>query len=148
MAIDIATIGYEKCTLAEFVACLQAEGIQLLVDVREVPQSRRPGFSKRQLAASLDEAGIRYLHLKALGTPKVGRLAARSGKIAEMHRIYEVHLAEPEPQAELDHVAELARHDRICLMCLEADHARCHRALICDALAPRGFAARPLTPAA
>lgn len=71
------TIGYEKARLADVIAALAAARVAVLIDVRDRPISRRPGFSKRQLAASVEEAGIRYLHFQALGTPPEGRLARR-----------------------------------------------------------------------
>lgn len=71
------TIGYEKALLKDAVATLAAARVATLIDVRDRPISRRPGFSKRQLAAAIEEAGMRYLHLQALGTPPEGRLANR-----------------------------------------------------------------------
>jgi uncharacterized protein (DUF488 family) len=102
-----------------------------LVDVRAVAASRRPGFSKRQLAASLDERGIGYLHLRGLGTPKEGRLAARSGDIDALWRIYDRHVATPTAQEELAELVALMRAGkRVCLMCYERDPAQCHRSRI------------------
>ena len=99
-----------------------------LVDVRAVAASRRPGFSKRQLAAGLDAHGMSYVHLQKLGTPKEGRLAARSGQAAEMLRIYERHLETPEAQHELEELTALAKSGRpLCLLCYERDPAHCHR---------------------
>ena len=86
------TIGYEQATAKAFFDALTKAGVATLIDVRAVAASRRPGFSKRQLAAGLDEHGMAYVHLQKLGTPKEGRLAARSGHAAEMLRIYERHL--------------------------------------------------------
>ncbi len=80
------TIGYEQTPSKAVLDELQNAGVKLLVDVRAVTSSRRPGFSKNQLAAGLDERGIAYLHLKALGTPKNGREAARSGKFDVLHQ--------------------------------------------------------------
>src|SRR5439155_24690440 len=77
MANTLFTIGYEKARLADVVATLRAAGVATLIDVRDRPISRRPGFSKRQLTAAAEEAGMRYLHLQALGTPPEGRLAKR-----------------------------------------------------------------------
>jgi len=71
------TIGYEKALLKDVVATLAAAGVTTLIDVRDRPISRRPGFSKRQLAAAIEVAGMRYVHLQALGTPPEGRLAGR-----------------------------------------------------------------------
>ena len=75
--LTLFTIGYEKARLADVVAALAAAGVATLIDVRDRPISRRPGFSKRQLAAAVEAAGIRYLHLQALGTPPEGREASR-----------------------------------------------------------------------
>lgn len=142
------TIGYQESTLAAVVAALRDAGVELLVDVRAVPASRRPGFSKRQLAAGLAEAGIGYLHLRALGTPAEGRQAAREGRHGRMREIYAAHLATLEAQAELDELCRLvAGGRRACLLCLERDPAHCHRSLIADALAARlGVTARHLQP--
>ncbi len=106
---ELWTIGYEKVGVPDFVAALKAAKIKTLVDVREVANSRRAGFSKKSLAASLDEAGIAYMHMKPLGTPKAGREAARKGDAKTMQRIFEAKLAEPESQLALAEVAELAR---------------------------------------
>ncbi|MDQ6635510.1 MAG: DUF488 domain-containing protein [Gemmatimonadota bacterium] len=132
----VATIGYEGATVAGFVAALKAEGVKLLVDVRAVASSRRPGFAKTRLAANVDEVGIEYLHLRGLGTPADGRAAARAGHHAEMRRIFLAHLARPESQFELETLADLVRNGpRACLLCFEADPAHCHRSIVADALA-------------
>ncbi len=133
----VFTIGYEHATPAAFFAALAEAGAGLVVDVRAVAASRRPGFSKRQLAAGLDEHGIDYVHLQKLGTPKEGRLAARSGRAEEMLRIYERHLATEDARRELDELEALARSSLaraaakragpICLLCYERDPAFCHR---------------------
>jgi uncharacterized protein (DUF488 family) len=86
------TIGYEKAKPDAVMAELKRAKIKLLVDSRAVAASRRPGFSKRQLAASLDENGIAYLHLQKLGTPAEGREAARSGDYDTLWRIYDKHI--------------------------------------------------------
>jgi uncharacterized protein (DUF488 family) len=105
---------------------LQTAAVEVVIDVRAVAASRRPGFSKTMLAASLLEAGIDYVHFRSLGTPKAGRDAARAGRIAEMQRIYAGHLAEPAAQMGL--AAAIGR--KAALLCFEADAARCHRAMI------------------
>lgn len=131
----VATIGYEGATVAGFLAALKAEGVNLLVDIRAVASSRRPGFSKTRLAANVDEAGIEYLHLRGLGTPSDGRAAARAGHHGEMRRIFLEHLARPESQFELEMLADLVRGgQRVCLLCYEADPAHCHRSIVADAL--------------
>ena len=90
------TIGYELALPAAVLGELKRAKIELLVDTRAVAASRRPGFSKRQLAASLDEAGIAYVHLQKLGTPAEGRQAARSGELDTLWRIYDKQIKTPE----------------------------------------------------
>ncbi len=128
----LATIGYEASTQDAVIARLKAAGVELLVDVRAVAASRRAGFSKTLLAASLAEAGIGYVHLRQLGTPKPGREAARKGRIAEMTEIFEEHLADPAAQLELAAAKELAGERKIALLCFEADHRGCHRKILAD----------------
>ena len=111
---------------------LKTAGVEVLIDVRAVAASRRAGFSKTLLAASLNEAGIGYVHLRQLGTPKPGRDAARKGRVAEMHAIFEDHMAEPAAQLELAKATEIAREKKTALLCYEADHAVCHRAILAD----------------
>jgi uncharacterized protein (DUF488 family) len=133
---SVATIGYEAATVASFLEALREADIELLVDVRAVASSRRPGFAKTRLAANLAGAGIDYLHLRALGTPAEGRAAARAGRHGEMREVFLAQLATPEAQAELETLAGLVRSGRrVCLLCFEADPAHCHRSLVADALA-------------
>ena len=89
----VFTIGYQESNPEAVIGTLAAAGVALLVDVRAVAASRRPGFSKRQLAAGVATVGIDYLHLRGLGTPPDGRLAARTGRYADMRRIFEAHMA-------------------------------------------------------
>ncbi len=131
----LATIGYEKDLQEAVIARLKAAGVEVVVDVRAVASSRRTGFSKSVLAAALAGAGIGYVHLRALGTPKSGRDAARAGRIAEMRAIFEAHLEEPAAQLELTHAGEIASARKTALLCYEADPAGCHRAVIAERLA-------------
>lgn len=132
---EIATIGYEAATVQSFLDALRAAGVALLVDVRAVASSRRPGFAKSRLAANLATVGIEYLHLRGLGTPADGRAAARAGRHDEMRAVYGAHLATPGAQAELAALADLVRSGgRACLLCFEAEPAHCHRSLIAAAL--------------
>ncbi len=133
----LATIGYEKSLLADVIGRLKAAGVRIVIDVRAVASSRRAGFSKTLLAASLDEAGIDYLHLRALGTPKAGRQAARAGHTAEMHRIFEAHLQAPEAQLALAEAAEIASARPAALLCYEADAKDCHRTIVADRIKAR-----------
>lgn len=128
----LATIGYEAATQDAVIGKLKDAGVSVLIDVRAVPSSRRAGFSKSVLAASLKAEGIDYVHLRDLGTPKPGREAARKGRIAEMHEIYEAHLAEPSAQLQLAQAAEIARERPAALLCYEADAGGCHRRIVAD----------------
>lgn len=142
----ISTIGYEKASLGDVLRALRAAGIATVIDVRDLPLSRRAGFSKRPLEASLAEAGIGYVHLKGLGTPKEGRTAARLGDHERFWRIVERQLATPAAEEDLQRAAAIAREAPSCLLCYEADHRQCHRARVCDALRQQfGFEARHLS---
>jgi uncharacterized protein (DUF488 family) len=133
---SIATIGYQAATVRSFQAALRQGGVDLLVDIRAVASSRRPGFSKTRLAANVGEIGIEYLHLRALGTPAEGRAAARAGQHGRLREIYLEHLATEGAQTELRMLADLVRSGRrVCLLCFEADPAHCHRSMVAAALA-------------
>lgn len=134
----LATIGYGAATVTSFLRALEEAKIDLLVDVRAVASSRRPGFAKTRLSGNLAEAGIEYLHLRGLGTPADGRAAARAGRHAELRTIYLAHLATPEAQDDLETLAELVQSGRrACLLCLEENPAECHRSMVAEALAER-----------
>ena len=125
------TIGYQQAKPAAVLSELQRAKIDLLVDIRAVAASRRPGFSKRQLAASLDQAGIAYIHLQKLGTPAQGRQAARAGDFEALWRIYDKHIKTPEAQAALGELLALIKSGkRVCLLCYERDPNECHRSRI------------------
>src|SRR5499433_3827262 len=127
------TIGYEQTPHKAVLDELEQAGVKLLVDVRAVTSSRRPGFSKKQLAAGLDERGIAYVHLAALGTPKEGRLAARSGQYDVLATIYTKHLKTPQAREELDELAALVKKaGPVCLLCYEREHTHCHRQMIAE----------------
>ncbi len=128
----LSTIGYESQTQDAVIARLKAAGVETLIDVRAVAASRRAGFSKTLLAASLAEAGIEYVHLRQLGTPKPGRDAARKGRVAEMTAIFEDHLAEPAAQLELARATEMAADRKVALLCYEAEACGCHRRIVAD----------------
>lgn len=133
--MKLFTIGYEGATQDEFVAALQAAGVERVIDVRAVPLSRKPGFSKNVLAAGLREAGIDYVHMKALGTPPEGREAARKGDRATLERVYAGQLGLPEAMAQAAEMLELAAEKPSALLCFERDPAMCHRTLLLDAVA-------------
>lgn len=137
-AKKLFTIGYEQTPSKAVLDELQQAGVKLLVDVRAVASSRRPGFSKTQLAAGLDERGIAYLHLRGLGTPKDGREAARSGDIKALTKIYQAHLKTPQAREEMDELATLIRTTGpVCILCYERDHRHCHRTFIAEIIEER-----------
>lgn len=139
----LLTIGYEAATFDAVAAELRAAGVSLLIDVRAIAASRRPGFSKTVLAASLAEHGIGYLHLRPLGTPKAGRDAVRRGDVATMRRIFAAHLTGDQPQAALAEATARAAGETACLLCFERDHTTCHRTLVADMIA--AHSAQPVT---
>jgi uncharacterized protein (DUF488 family) len=132
----IFTIGYEGATQSELIAALAGAGVTRVIDVRAVPLSRKPGFSKNVLAAGLKEAGIEYVHLKALGTPPGGREAARRGRHEVMLRIYAAQLETPEAAAQAAQLAMLAEEQPSALLCFERDPAHCHRTPLREAVLP------------
>jgi uncharacterized protein (DUF488 family) len=129
------TIGYEAATMAEFLGALQQAGVERVIDVRAVPNSRRPGFSKTPLRNALAEVGIDYVHLKALGTPADGRAAARAGRQEDLERIYAGQLDLPEAIVQAGQMRELAAEKPSALLCYERDPAQCHRSLLLAAVA-------------
>jgi uncharacterized protein (DUF488 family) len=131
--VKIYTIGYEATTMAEFIAALKGAGVERLIDVRALPLSRRPGFSKNILAATLKEAGVEYVHLKNLGTPKPGRDAAKKGDVATLEAVYETQLGLPEAQAEAAKMRALAAEKPSALLCYERNPQHCHRTLLLEA---------------
>jgi uncharacterized protein (DUF488 family) len=141
------TIGYEKARLDDVIAALAAAGVQVLIDVRDRPISRRPGFSKRQLAAAVEEAGMRYVGLRALGTPPEGREAGKRREWDRFWHIVEQKLASAEAELALSQAADVARREPSCLLCYEADWHGCHRRRVAEILADRhGFTVRHLAP--
>ncbi len=129
------TIGYQGASIEGFIAALKAAGVETLIDVRAVPASRRREFSKTNLSASLEAAGLAYVHLAGLGNPKAGREAAKAGRLEDYKRIYTEHLATDAARQALARAAEIATASPSCLMCLEADPAHCHRSMAAQRLA-------------
>lgn len=126
----IFTIGYEKATLPEVIAALKGAGVKQLIDVRARPISRKPGFSKKMLAASLEEAGISYVGLPALGTPPDGRDAARDHRLADLDRIYSAQLETPEAELAAQQLKDLVAETPSALLCYERESEFCHRRLL------------------
>jgi uncharacterized protein (DUF488 family) len=131
----IFTIGYEATTVPDFLAALTQAGVERVIDVRALPLSRRPGFSKTPLRVALEDVGIEYVHLKALGTPADGRAAARAGRHADLERIYAGQLELPEAMAQGAQMLDLAAEKPSALLCFEREPAHCHRTLLLDAVA-------------
>lgn len=132
MTLRLFTIGYEGATQDEVIAALTAAGVQQLIDVRALPLSRRPGFSKTALRAGLAERGIDYVHLRALGTPPAGREAARRGRHAEMAALYRDVLTEPAAIVAAEQVRALAGEAPTALLCFEREPGHCHRQVLID----------------
>jgi uncharacterized protein (DUF488 family) len=143
------TIGYEKAKPAAVLAELKRAKVKLVIDTRAVAASRKPGFSKRQLAASLDEEGIAYLHLQKLGTPDEGRQAARAGKLDTLWRIYAKHLLTSDAIEAMDELVALVKSGQsVCLLCYERDKDCCHRTRIAEVVQDRtGISVVDLAPA-
>ena len=144
---ELLTVGYQGTVSAALIRHLVEQGTECVIDVRAIPMSRKAGFSKRILAASLAASGIGYAHLPGLGTPKPGRDAARRGDRLGLERIYGAHLRTETALAALDTALELAGRRTSCLLCFEADPGCCHRRLVAerlDAAAP--FSVRHLRP--
>lgn len=139
------TVGYAGSSMETFLAALKDAGVEELVDVRAIAASRNRPFCKNALAASLEGAGIAYRHIKALGTPKAGRDAAKLGDVATLHAVYDGQLATPEAQDALAALRALACEKRVALMCMESDPAHCHRSIVADRLGS-AFVVRHLHP--
>ena len=131
----ICTIGYEGGTVDAFLRTLREAGVELVLDIRAAPVSRKKGFSKNQLAAHLADAGIGYRQLRGLGTPKSGREAARGGDIESFERIFREHMEEPEALLDLCEAIALAESQPVCLLCLERDPEHCHRMIVAKRMA-------------
>lgn len=133
MAPRLFTVGYQGRALDEMIAELMSAGVERLVDVRELPLSRRPGFSKTALGDALRAAGIEYVHVKALGNPKPNRERYWAGDIKGGAAVYRKHLNNGSRSA-LVELGDSLSEARACLLCFERDHTECHRDVIAEAL--------------
>lgn len=131
--VTLCTIGYEGRDVGELLEALLAAGVTRLVDVRELPLSRKRGLSKAALGQSLDEVGIGYEHMKPLGNPKENRERYWSGDIEGGADVYRRHLHNGSYGA-LVELAQSLDDGTACLLCFERDHAVCHREVIVDSL--------------
>jgi len=133
--LQILTIGYEGASLADFLVTLKAAGVQLLLDIRELPISRRKGFSKNALSEALAETGIAYSHERALGSPREIRYRLREdGDLARFFSDFREYLATQ--RSLLDNLARTTTGS-VALLCYERNHAECHRSVVAEALAHR-----------
>ncbi|MDO8875882.1 MAG: DUF488 domain-containing protein [Pseudolabrys sp.] len=132
------TVGYEGSKPADLFASLLESGVKLVIDVRDVPISRKPGFSKTSLSLGLAGVGIGYLHLKGLGDPKPGRIAAREGRFSDFREIFSKHMASTAAQHALTEAVSVASKTVACLLCFEHDHSNCHRCIVADSMKRRG----------
>lgn len=137
MAKQIFTFGYEGLALDVFLTRLKQAGVETVIDVRANPLSRKRGFSKRGLAAALEEVGIAYTHARAMGCPKpVCDRYKHDGDWSAYTRGFLAHL-----KTQSDGLAELvqtAKASTSCLVCFEADFNTCHRTFVARAAAPLG----------
>lgn len=133
MTPKLFTVGYEGRSLDELIDELVGAGVERLVDVRELPLSRRRGFSKTALSEALRDAGIEYVHVKALGNPKPNRERYWAGDIEGGSAVYRKHLNNGSRSA-LVELADTLGDARACLLCFERDHTECHRDVIVEAL--------------
>lgn len=133
----ILTIGYEGSTIEDFVATLKLADVQVLIDIRDIPVSRKRGFSKRALAEALENAGVGYVHLRDLGDPKPGREAVRRGDVQTFRHIFRAHLQGQDAQLALGQALDIVSAARTCLLCFERDHSLCHRAIVAEEMASR-----------
>lgn len=132
MSNALSTIGYESTSIDDFVATLNQAGIKVLLDVRQLPVSRRRGFSKNILKENLENSGIKYVHLSGLGDPKEGRDAARAGRFDDFLYIFNNHMNTDVYKEHLSDAIEIVEQEPTCLMCYERDHQSCHRKLVAD----------------
>ncbi|MDA4848048.1 DUF488 family protein [Hoeflea poritis] len=134
---ELLTIGYEGSNIADFVATLKRSDVKILIDVRELPLSRKKGFSKRALKGALEAADIQYTHFKDLGDPKPGRDAARAGDFATFRKIFSQHMRSPAAQAAIEEAIPLVKNGGACLLCFERCHSNCHRSIVASELLER-----------
>jgi len=132
----IFTIGYQQATQPAVLAALRQAGVEVLADIRARPLSRKPGFSKTNLKAAVEKAGIEYRHFRDVGTPPEGREAARKGDKATLVRVYAGQLELPEALAAMAELRQVALEKRTALLCFCRDADKCHRSLLIAELLP------------
>jgi uncharacterized protein (DUF488 family) len=128
----LVSIGYEGRTAEDLVAALLAANVGVVADVRLTPLSRKPGLSKRRLAEALNAAGIEYIHLRALGNPRDNREPFRNGRSAAGVDRFRELMQDSDSARWLDELAEMARRQKVAVLCFERDHDRCHRQVVTE----------------
>jgi uncharacterized protein (DUF488 family) len=135
-AAGLFTVGYQGRGVSELIDALDSEGVTTVVDVRLVAWSRKRGYSRTALSEALSAAGLRYEHWRELGNPSEIRDLFKAGETAEGRRQFRLRLRNGQSSV-VDRLVELASHERVALLCLEADHAQCHRDVVADEAALR-----------
>ena len=135
--MQLFTIGYEGSDIDSFIDTLGRAKVTHVIDIRDLPASRRRDFSKNILRQHLFDADISYSHFKALGDPKPGREAMRSGKVELFLSIFSEHMDKPEAQDALDQVGNIANEEVCALLCFERDPKHCHRTIVAKELEQR-----------
>lgn len=131
--MTLCTIGYEGVDIDEFVSALTENGVETVVDVREYPLSRKKGFSKTALNNALNSAGIEYIHIAALGCPKVVRHQYRADGDWARYTVGFLEHLEQQHKSVVS-LADLAQTTKCALVCFEADHNFCHRSMVASAV--------------
>jgi uncharacterized protein (DUF488 family) len=129
--IELMTIGYEALSGADFFGILKRCGVTMLVDIRELPISRKPGFSKAALEAAVVKRGMKYEHVVELGCPRDVRHDSRAdGDWARYTKRFKAYLeGQTEP---LEKLAGRMKEERCCLLCYEEDYNFCHRSFVAE----------------
>lgn len=136
-AHHLFTFGYEGLDISTFIARAQAAGVKTVVDVRELPLSRKKGFSKSSFREALAEAGIAYAHMPALGCPKAIRERYKADRSwANYTRGFLSYLATQ--QTTVGELVKIVNATTACLVCFEADFTMCHRTYVARAARERG----------
>lgn len=140
--MQLMTIGYERASIEDFLATLRTAGVSVVVDIRELPISRKRGFAKTRLSEALDQHGIEYIHLRALGDPKPGREAARNGDFDRFRKIFAAHFRSDAAQTAFAELLEIAKKQSVCLLCYEREPKHCHRSIVAEKV--RGELSTPI----
>jgi uncharacterized protein (DUF488 family) len=126
---SLLTIGYEGRTAAQLIGQLADRGVDVVVDVRLTPVSRKAGLSKRSLAGATEAVGMSYLYMPELGNPRDNRDPLRAGEPIARRR-FQQRLRTAAAATAVRHLADLAAASTVALLCYERDHRTCHRQLI------------------